>query len=211
MADQDSGGQRDPARAYLNASGRRTMAADRNPLPSRRESGGSANGRWTTRRMAEAPSIDEAVDVGMDTRGDAMVVWHEEALNGGGSAIWTRIRPAGRGWETAKTIPGTHDGSPSLAVDARGDALVTWQDKRGIEAAARPAARLVLAEAVHGVNARTRRPWSGERWACRLGRSRRCPGHLAGSRRHQDRLERIAVPLIAWATAWCVTTPDPNV
>jgi hypothetical protein len=99
----------------------------------------SANGRWTTRRiLAEAPLIDETVDVGMDTRGDAMVVWHEEALKGGGSAIWARIRPAGRGWGTAQTIPGAHWGPPSLAIDARGDALVTWQDKRGIDAAARP-------------------------------------------------------------------------
>ena len=100
----------------------------------------SANGRWTARRiLAEAPLIDETVDLGMDTRGDAMLVWHETALKGGGSAIWARIRPAGRGWGTARTIPGAHGGPPSLAIDARGDALVTWQDKRGIEAAARPA------------------------------------------------------------------------
>jgi hypothetical protein len=100
----------------------------------------SANGRWTIRRiLAEAPLIDETVDVGIDTRGDAMVVWHEEALNDGRSAIWARIRPAGRSWGTARTIPGAHGGSPSLAIDARGDALVTWQEKRRIEAAARPA------------------------------------------------------------------------
>jgi hypothetical protein len=100
----------------------------------------SANGRWSTRRiLAEAPLIDETVDVGMDTRGDTMVVWHEDALKGGGSAIWARVRPAGRGWGTARTIPGAHGGPPSLAIDARGDALVTWQANRGIEAAARPA------------------------------------------------------------------------
>src|ERR1035441_2086735 len=75
----------------------------------------------------------------MDARGDVMVVWREEALNGGRSAIWARIRPAGRGWETARTISRTRGGPPSLAIDARGDALVTWQDERGIEAAARPA------------------------------------------------------------------------
>jgi hypothetical protein len=75
----------------------------------------------------------------MDTRGDTMVVWHEDALKGGGSAIWARVRPAGRGWGTARTIPGAHGGPPSLAIDARGDALVTWQANRGIEAAARPA------------------------------------------------------------------------
>jgi hypothetical protein len=97
-----------------------------------------ANGRWTARILATAPVIDETVDVGMDTRGDTMVVWHEEALKGNGSGIWTRLRTAGRRWGTARTIPGAHGGPPSLAIDPRGDALVTWQDKRGIEAAARP-------------------------------------------------------------------------
>ncbi len=101
--------------------------------------GRSASGRWTTRVLAKAPHIDETVGVRMDARGDVMVVWHEEALNGGRSAIWARIRPAGRGWGTARTISRTHGGPPSLAIDARGDALITWQDKRGIEAAARPA------------------------------------------------------------------------
>jgi hypothetical protein len=102
--------------------------------------GRSASGRWTTRRvLAEAPHIDETVAVGMDTRGDVTVVWHEQMLNGGDSAIWARIRPAGRGWGAARTISRTRVGPPSLAIDARGDALVTWQDKRGIEAAARPA------------------------------------------------------------------------
>ena len=75
----------------------------------------------------------------MDARGDTIVVWHEQALKDGGSAIWARIRPVGRGWGSARTIPRAHGGPPSLAMDARGDALVTWQDKRGIEAAARPA------------------------------------------------------------------------
>lgn len=100
----------------------------------------SANGRWTTRRvLARAPLIGETVDVGMDARGDAMVVWCERAPKGSRSAIWTRIRPAGRDWGNARTIPGAHCGQPSLAVDARGDALVAWPDKRGIEAAAHPA------------------------------------------------------------------------
>lgn len=102
--------------------------------------GRSASGRWTIRHtLAEGSHLDETVGIGMDARGDVMVVWREEALNRGRSAIWARIRPAGRGWETARTISRTRGGPPSLAIDARGDALVTWQDERGIEAAARPA------------------------------------------------------------------------
>jgi hypothetical protein len=100
----------------------------------------SADGHWTPRRiLAEAPLIDETVGVGMDARGDAIVVWHEEALNGGRSAIWASIRPAGRGWGKARPIPGAHGGPPSLAIDTRGDSLVTWRDERGIEAVTRPA------------------------------------------------------------------------
>jgi hypothetical protein len=101
----------------------------------------SANGRWTARHLAEAPLITETVDVGMDARGDAMVVWCEVPLKssafGRGSAIWARIRPARRGWTTAQKIRGA-DGSPSLAVDARGNALVAWQDRGEIKVAARP-------------------------------------------------------------------------
>jgi hypothetical protein len=101
----------------------------------------SANGRWTARHLAEAPVIDENMDVGMDARGDAMVVWREAPLKssafGRGSAIWARIRPAGRGWTPAQKIRGA-DGSPSLAVDARGNALVAWQDRGEIKVATRP-------------------------------------------------------------------------
>ncbi len=104
--------------------------------------GRSADGRWSARRiLAEAPLIGETVELGMDARGDTIVVWYEEALKGGGSAIWARTRPAGRGWGPARAIPRARGGPPSLAIDARGDVLLTWQDKRGIEAAARPAGR----------------------------------------------------------------------
>jgi hypothetical protein len=100
----------------------------------------SADGRWTNRlTLAKAALISEAADIGMDARGDAIVVWHEQTLKGAGSAMWMRIRPAGRGWETARKIPDAEDGTPSLAVDARGDALVAWWSKHGIETAARPA------------------------------------------------------------------------
>jgi hypothetical protein len=99
-----------------------------------------ANGRWTPRHViARAPVIEDRVQVGMDARGDALALWSEPALVGGRTTIWARIRPAGRGWEAARTIPHANGGPPSLAIDARGDALVAWQDKRRIEAAARPA------------------------------------------------------------------------
>lgn len=100
----------------------------------------SANGRWTAHRLAEAPLIGETVDAGMDEGGDIIVVWGQPALRGRGSTIWTRTRPADQGWGPARTIPGA-DGWPSLAIDARGDALVAWQGKREVEVAARPAGR----------------------------------------------------------------------
>jgi hypothetical protein len=100
----------------------------------------AADGRWTPRRIvARAPIIEESPQVGMDMRGDAIVVWSAPALVGGRTTISARIRPAGHGWETARPIPQspTNGGAPSLAIDARGDALVAWQDRRGIEAAVR--------------------------------------------------------------------------
>jgi hypothetical protein len=99
----------------------------------------SANGRWTAQRvLAKGPLIDETVDIEMDARGGAMVVWQEQALKGKGSTTWMRIRPVGRDWGLARKIPGANAGTPSLAVDPRGDALLAWWSNHGIEAAARP-------------------------------------------------------------------------
>lgn len=104
--------------------------------------GRTADGRWTPRRIiGEGPSIEEPPQIGMDARGDTLVVWSEPALLGGRVTLWARIRPAGRRWEAARRITHANGGPPSLAIDARGDALLAWQDKRGIEAAARPAGR----------------------------------------------------------------------
>jgi hypothetical protein len=101
--------------------------------------GRSATGRWTPRAViAQAPVI-EGPQVGMDARGDAIVVWSEFAPFGARRSMWARIRRAGHGWQAARTIPHVEGYPPSLAVDARGDALVAWQDQRGIEAVARPA------------------------------------------------------------------------
>ena len=99
-----------------------------------------ANGRWTARRILAKGRMAGTVDLGMDARGDAIVVWDEWALNSHeGSAMWMRIRPAGHAWGPAQQIPGAKNGTPSLAIDPRGDALIAWWSKRGIEAAARPA------------------------------------------------------------------------
>jgi len=114
--------------------------AQRGPTTFVESAARTATGRWSTRRiLAKAPDIDANISVGMDLRGDATVVWHQESLNGGRSVIWSRTRPAGGHWGTARTIARAHGGTPALAIDARGDALVTWQDRRGVEAATRPA------------------------------------------------------------------------
>jgi hypothetical protein len=100
----------------------------------------AASGSWTPRHViARAPIIEAPVQVGMDARGDTLALWSEPALVGGRRTIWALRRPAGRGWEAARTIPHANGGPPSLAIDARGDALVAWQDRRGIEADALPA------------------------------------------------------------------------
>jgi len=103
------------------------------------------SGRWSAQRVigtasaaAEPPGVPQ---LGMDAHGDAIALWIDPALVlGGRRTMWARIRPAGRGWGTLERIADVaYESSPSIAMDARGDAAVVWEDKRGIEEASHPA------------------------------------------------------------------------
>lgn len=104
-----------------------------------------ANGRWSAQpAIGRASAVAEPpgpAQVGMDPRGDAIVVWVDPALVlGGRRSLWARIRPVGRGWRAKERIGYVpYESSPSFAMDARGDASIVWEDKRGIEAALHPA------------------------------------------------------------------------
>jgi hypothetical protein len=105
-----------------------------------------ANGRWSaqpvTKRASPVAEPPWPQGVGMDARGDAIVVWVDPTGVGGRRTIWARIRPVGRGWGTEEQIAAVpYESSPSFAMGARGDAVVVWGDKRGIEVALHPAGR----------------------------------------------------------------------
>jgi len=86
-----------------------------------------------------APAIEGwRPQVAVDARGDAFAVWQESRPNG----TFTRgaVKPAGAAWTTARTL--AHGGYVSLALDARGDAVVaglTLTTAQGVFAVYRPA------------------------------------------------------------------------
>lgn len=107
--------------------------------------GRDAKGRWSAQpvigrasAVAEPPGVPQ---VGVDARGDAIVVWMDPALVlGGRRTIWARLRRVGHGWGAKERIGDvTYESSLSFAMNTRGDASVVWEDKRGIEAASHPA------------------------------------------------------------------------
>jgi hypothetical protein len=107
--------------------------------------GRGAKGRWSAQPViGRASAVAEppgAVQVGMDARGDAIVVWIDPArVLGGRGTMWARIRPVGRRWGAKERIGDVaYESSLSFAMDARGDASVVWEDKRGMEVASHPA------------------------------------------------------------------------
>lgn len=99
-----------------------------------------AGGHWSAARvLGSGAGIYEHPRVRMDARGDAIAVWAQPAPEGGKSTIWARIRPHRASWGRPTRIADGGAGPPSLAVNERGDALVAWQGKRGIEALTRAA------------------------------------------------------------------------
>jgi hypothetical protein len=101
----------------------------------------SAHGRWSAQPLiGRASAVAEppgAVQVGMDARGDAIVVWIDPArVLGGRRTMWARIRPVGRRWGAGEQIGNVaYESSLSFAMDARGDASVVWEDTGGMEVA----------------------------------------------------------------------------
>jgi len=96
----------------------------------------------SSRPVALSPA-DPLIDgsqpqVAVDASGDAFAVWQEARTNG--SFTRAAFKPARAGWGAARTL--ARGGYVSLAVDARGDAVVaglTLADRQGIFAVYRPA------------------------------------------------------------------------
>lgn len=100
-----------------------------------------ATGRWTSRGIiSRVPGgLEGVARVGMDAQGGVIVVWGQAARSGGRRTMWYRLGQSGQGWQPARRIAGVEGWAPSLAVDARGDALLAWQDESGVTAVVRPA------------------------------------------------------------------------
>jgi hypothetical protein len=105
-----------------------------------------AKGHWNAQpvigRVSAVVEPAGAPQVGMDARGDAIVVWEDAALTlGGRRTIWARIHPVGRRWGAKERIGHVaYTSRASLAMNARGDASIVWEDKPGIEVRSHPAA-----------------------------------------------------------------------
>jgi hypothetical protein len=116
-----------------------TVSAAAQTGPARQRGRGAAS---SSPPVALSP-VDPAVDgwrpqVAVDGRGDAFAVWQEGRVNG----EFTRaaVKPAGGSWGAARTL--ARGGYVSLAVDARGDAVVaglTLAAREGVFAVYRPA------------------------------------------------------------------------
>jgi hypothetical protein len=94
-----------------------------------------------TNLSAEAPAVTP--DVALDAAGDAVAVWSRSG--GGASAIEGASRPAGGAFSAPVSLSetGAEVGSPDIAVNGGGDAVVVWvhasPTSSVIEAASRPA------------------------------------------------------------------------
>jgi hypothetical protein len=140
-------------------------------------------GNWTPAHViARSPNLYEYPEVGIDARGDTIVVWAAEGSTAPSPTLWVESHPAGHDWEAPRPIPDTKGGGPlfappSLAVDARGDALVAWQNERGIEVTARAA---------------------GRRWQERQMIAGHEPGHIATEEAPLAQLDQRGDGVVSW-------------
>jgi len=99
--------------------------------------GHTRDGHWRQQQtVVSAFNVDDEPQVGMDTRGGIVVAWSQTPQEGP-ARIWTRTRSDGGKWNIARPIPRGKGLSPSLTVDARGDALLGWEGQHAIEVVSR--------------------------------------------------------------------------
>lgn len=84
---------------------------------------------WSVPHTVSTESDDsEGVQVASDARGDAVVIWRSCSADASTCGVQAARRPAGGGWHSPATLSATGQNTidPHLALDARGDAMVTW-------------------------------------------------------------------------------------
>ncbi len=89
-----------------------------------------AGGDWQSPVSLSSEAIPGADDpqVSLDTKGDAIVIWHRGGPFGG--AVQTAYRPQGGAWQTPVNISEVGF-EPQISFDREGDALAAWEHYDG--------------------------------------------------------------------------------
>ncbi len=99
----------------------------------------SHSGTWSA--PVTLADIGEPVgkpQIAIDSHGDAVAVWEEQPINPGPQYIQAAVRPAGGVWSAPVDVSEGNNGSfPNIAMDAEGNAIVTWLNFNSIQRAIR--------------------------------------------------------------------------
>jgi PKD domain len=95
-------------------------------------------GTWSAPvTLADIGEPEGKPQIAIDSRGNAVAVWEEQPINPGPQYIQTAVRPAGGVWSAPVNVPGSNGRDPSIAMDAEGNAIVTWLSFESIQSAIR--------------------------------------------------------------------------
>lgn len=86
-------------------------------------------GAWDVTGRISAPGVaQDDVQMAGNAGGDAVAVWTQWAPALGDYALWASRHRRDAGWQAAEVLASERAGSPAVAVDASGHAVVVWRD-----------------------------------------------------------------------------------
>lgn len=96
----------------------------------------SAGSGWgTASKLSGNGKFSDDPVVASDASGNAIAVWTETDAGGAGNYVWSNRHTVGLGWGTAQQIAtgsGNFGSTPSVSVDASGNAFAIWRRSDGI-------------------------------------------------------------------------------
>jgi hypothetical protein len=129
----------------------------------------AVGGPWSRPERIGAAATE--VRLAVDTRGDAVAVWREDA------DLMAARRPAGAGWQPVERLSRGEPTSLGVALDSAGNAVATWNVHSGDSV---PVLTSDLTDAWEPSLVNTRRP--SLRGSARVARTVRCdPGEWTGT------------------------------